>query len=155
MGRIPATMAPKRPKPPSYCRLAAVLSAALLAWPVGCGRQSPSIRHEVLSGTVESAEGATGQLSLRTTVPHPTAVHDQKVACLLTNDAEVYINGVFSGREAIRTGDSIELIGYRDPEPPAERFIVSLAHIERPLPPPPEPDLSSPESTPAAPAQEN
>jgi hypothetical protein len=147
-------MAPQRVANPFRHPLAAVFSATLLILPVGCGRQSAAYRHEVLNGTVESADGATGQLTLRTAVPHQTGVQDQKVACLLTNDAEVYINGMFSGREAIRAGDSIELIGYRDPEPPAERFIVSLAHIGRRLPPPSEPDLTSPETAPAATVQE-
>jgi len=69
------------------------------------------------------------------------------VHCLLSSDAEVYINDKFSAIGAIAVGDTAELIGYRDPNR-VERFLVSLVHITRDEPLPPAPDLSAAGSTP-------
>ncbi len=131
----------------TICGLTGSLGAA-----AGCGRQASSYRHELLAGTVESIDAATGQLVLRLNVSD-AADQERKIACLLTNDAEVYVNDMFSGRDALRPGDAAELIGFTDPEPPGERFIVALAHVVRGVPPVPEPDLTPP--TPSQPAQEN
>jgi hypothetical protein len=116
----------------------------------GCSRQGSSYRHELVTGTLESLDAATGQLVLRMNVPGTD--DERKLTCLLTNDAEVYVNDVFSGWDALRPGDAAELIGFTDPEPPHERFIVALAHVARALPPVPEPDLTPASST--KPAQE-
>ena len=107
-----------------------------------CSRQAPSNRHEELSGIVEALQPETGRLTLRNTGTRPEPADDQKVSCLLTNDTEIYINDRVRSLDAIQVGDTIELFGYRDPNPRAERFIVRMAYIARNEAPPPEPDLS-------------
>jgi hypothetical protein len=127
------------------------ISGALAACFVsGCsGRPAPK-KHEVLMGTVESFETNTGQLTLRTSI-HAGEHEDLKMACMLTNDTEVYINDRWRNPQAILAGDTVELIGYRESDPRGEHFVVSLANIQRDAAPPPLPDLSSPLS-PASPA---
>ncbi len=109
---------------------------------LGCNRQAPSNRHEVLTGTVESLQADIGQLTVRLPGLRPEPDDDQKVICLLGSDTEIYINDRVREIGAIETGDPIELIGYRDPSPRAERFVVRLAYITRNEPLPPEPDLA-------------
>jgi hypothetical protein len=96
----------------------------------------------LLSGTVESVRADTGQLTVRVLSPRAEESESERVSCLLTSDAEVYVNDKCSSLEAISIGDTVELIGYPDPSPRAERFLVCLALITRNEPLPPEPDLS-------------
>ncbi len=122
--------------------LFAALTSALLA--VGCRPPSGPSRHEMIAGTVESVRPGTGELTVRTSGfgSEREQGQQEKVSCLLTSDAEVYINDRFSPPEAIAVGDLVELIGYRESTPRAERFVVCLAQITRREPLPPEPDLS-------------
>lgn len=120
------------------------MAAGLLATcaALGCGRQTPSNRHEILTGTVEAVQAETGQLTVRVPAVRAEPEENQKISCLLANDTEVYINDRFRSFDAIASGDTVELIGYRDPSPRAERFVVRLAYITRKEPLPPEPDLA-------------
>jgi len=108
----------------------------------GCNRQAPANRHEVLTGTVETVQAQTGQLTVHVPGLRPEPVDDQRVVCLLANDTEVYINDRFQTFDAISAGDTVELVGYRDSSLRAERFVVRLACITRKEPLPPEPDLA-------------
>ena len=139
-----------RPTVTTTLRGAAVLVAAGLvaAWPIGCGGQPPATRHEIVTGVVEGLRTETGQLTVRTTGMRHERDEEPTVSCLLTSDAEVYINDKFSRVAALTIGDTVELIGYPDPGPRAERFLVLLAHVTRPEPLPPAPDLEVPASQP-------
>lgn len=135
-------------------KLTGVVGALAACLAAGCKEQSSQYRHQALCGTVESVRAKTDQLTVRIIEDRPRRGADQKIACLLTN-AEVYINDAFSSFDAIEIGDTVELIGYRDPSPRAEQFIVSLACITRNEPRPPEPDLSPPTTSPATQPQES
>jgi hypothetical protein len=112
-----------------------------------CGRQLPTNRYDVLSGTVQSLRAETGQLIVHVAAPRPEFGKTTSIACLLGSDAEVYINDKFSALSAIQVGDAIELIGYRHPDPRTECFVVSLAYIARSEPLPPAPDLPAPSTS--------
>jgi len=129
----------------SLVRMLCVLPAACLL--VGCEKQLPENRFDVIAGTVQSLHADMGQLTVRSSVLRPDATDHPYVHCLLSSDAEVYINDKFSAIGAIAVGDTAELIGYRDPNR-VERFLVSLVHITRDEPLPPAPDLSAAGSTP-------
>ncbi len=130
--------------------VALVLAVAL----GGCRGASGPEQHEALLGAVESMQPDTAQITLRIAESRGPWSEPTRVTCLLTNDAEVYVNDRYAGLEEVRIGDTVELIGYRDPNPRTERFIVCLARIARNEPAPPVPDLTPPASQPASPPQE-
>jgi hypothetical protein len=109
---------------------------------VGCDKQLPPNRFDVLTGTVQALHADLGQLTVRASALRPEFENNPYVHCVLGNDAEVYINDKFSAIGAIAVGDTAELIGYRDPNR-EERFLVCLVHITRSEPLPPAPDLSA------------
>jgi hypothetical protein len=127
-----------------------VLVGLGVAWVLsGCEKQLPTNRYDVLTGTVQSLHADMGQLTVRITSLRPESDKNPYAHCLLSGDAEVYINDKFSTIGAIEVGDTAELIGYRDPNR-AERFLVCLVHITRDEPLPPAPDLSMPATQPIA-----
>jgi hypothetical protein len=128
-----------------------VIGLGLLWAASGCGRPVPTNRHDVLAGTVHSLRPDMGQLTVHTTAPRPELGSNPNLQCLLSSDAEVYINDKFSTSDAIVVGDNVELIGYMDPDPRAERFVVCLVYIARSEPLPPSPDLTAPSTAPTVP----
>jgi hypothetical protein len=135
---LPTCLRNRRTQRRSLIAIGLLVACAVL----GCNRQAPSNRHEVLTGTVEALQADIGQLTVRVPGLRREPDDDQKVTCLLANDTEVYINDRFRSFDAIALGDTVELIGYRDPSPRAERFVVRLAYITRNEPLPSEPDLA-------------
>jgi hypothetical protein len=128
-----------------WCRahVACMLSAGALCALAGCERPRGTSDYLVLNGVVETVGAETSELSVR--VDDAWAERSKStVPALLTQDTEIYINDRFSGFDAIAPGDNLEIIGYRESSPRGERFVVSLAYITRPQPPPPEPVLLTP-----------
>lgn len=123
-----------------YRLLFALLALGVAGALAGCEKQLPANRFDVISGTVQSLHADIGQLTLHSSSPRFESGNPY-VHCLLSGDAEVYINDQFSTIGAIAVGDTAELIGYRDPNRP-ERFLVCLVHITRSESLPPAPDLS-------------
>ena len=123
--------------------LAAVVCAA------GCERERTVNHYTVFAGKVVGCHPDTGELSVRASRRAAEGPTEQTVYCLLTDDSEIYVNDKFSSIEEIQLGDTVELVGYRDPEPRLERFVVSFAYFDHPSPPPPRPELT-PASAPAA-----
>jgi hypothetical protein len=117
----------------------------ILALAIGCERPRNPHTYTVLSGTVLSRHSETGELLVELS---PTSAHrfgSDRIQCVVTKDSEIYINDVFRTLEDIQLGDPIELIGYRESERRLERFVVTLARSEHPLPPPAlPPELSAP-----------
>ena len=122
-----------------------LLVACLLA---GCGEQGRPERHEALIGTIESLHADTGQLTVRARGFRPEPDSEQSISCLLTSDAEIYVNDKFSDLAGLAVGDSVELVGYREPIPRSERFLVALARVRCAAPPAPAPDLPLPTTAP-------
>ncbi len=124
----------------------AIAAAALIT---GCTRQSSPSGYDVISGSVAAVHAETGQLTVRSGAPWVDSGKQRESACLLTGDAEVYVNDRFSAPEALSIGDAIEVIAYRDPTTPAERFVVCFAYVTRSEPPAPPPDLTPLETQPS------
>lgn len=122
------------------CWLAAAVAAAGLAG--GCRPPSATSSYEVLAGTVEAVRSDTFELVVRL---HPRAAERARastVTCLCTKDTEIYLNDRFSAFDVLTVGDTLELIGYYEPNNPrGERFVVSFAYVVRQEAPPPEPVL--------------
>lgn len=133
---------------------AAALTLLAFCGSSGCERRPPPRRFDVLTGTVAGLRADTGELTVHTGLERPDGINDQNVTCLITSDAEVYINDKFSSIAEINIGDDVELIGYVDPDPRTERFLVSLARISRSAALPPPPDLPISTSQPAAQTRE-
>lgn len=123
---------------------AAVCAGALLA--ASCDDRRPPSRPDALAGIVESVAADTGEVVVRVERPVDGS-GPPRVTCLLATDAEVYINDKFSRASEIGAGDEIELIGYPDSTPRAERFVIALAHVTRPEPAPPAPEDLLPTTT--------
>ena len=118
---------------------AGLLLATLCA--AGCDKPLPRARFTVLSGKVVACHTDTGELSVRVSRRRPEGPTEETIYCLITRDAEIYVNDKVSSIEEIQLGDAVELVGRRDPDPQTERFVVSFAYFDHPLPPPPRPDL--------------
>jgi len=108
----------------------------------GCDKPPPRAHYNVLSGKVTACHTDTGELTVRAARRTPEGPIEETVYCLLTRDAEIYVNDKVSSIEEIQLGDAVELVGRRDPDPRVERFIVSFAYLDHPLPPPSPPDLT-------------
>ena len=116
-----------------------------LLWVVGCEEPPPpthSTHYTVLSGKVVAYHTDTGELRVRATRRTQQGPVEETVYCLITRDAEIYVNDQVSSIGEIQLGDAVELVGRRDPDPQTERFVVSFAYFDHPLPPPPPPDLT-------------
>jgi hypothetical protein len=120
----------------------------------GCEQPSAPNPYRFIEGTVEAVRADTFELTVRVMQPWAPAA-EQSASCLFTNDAEIYVNDRFSDFDAIAIGDSLSMIGYPEPGPRGERFVVSLASISRNEPLPPTPDLTPPSTQPASPSQES
>lgn len=119
--------------------LAAAIAAGLAG---GCRPPSVTSSYEALAGTVEAVRSDTFELVVRL---HPRAAERARastVTCLCTKDTEIYLNDRFSAFDVLTVGDTLELIGYYEPNNPrGERFVVSFAYVVRQEAPPPEPVL--------------
>ncbi len=116
------------------------LLIALLCAP-GCDKPRPPTRYTVLSGKVVACHTDTGELSVRVSQRTAKGPIEQTIYCLITRDAEIYVNDKFSSIGEIQLGDAVELVGHHDPDPQIERFVISFAYFDHPLPAPPIPEL--------------
>lgn len=113
-----------------------------LSWVAGCEEPPPPTHYTVFSGKVVAYHTDTGELRVRATRRTSQGPFEQTIYCLITRDAEIYVNDKVSSIGEIQLGDAVELVGRHDPDPQAERFVVSFAYFDHPLPPPPRPDLT-------------
>lgn len=133
--------------PPSRLPRRACLCLGALGLLGGCERAAAPRLYQTLAGWVVARHAGTGELLVRVGGSGPA--REQTVFCVVTKDSEIYVNDMFTTIEAVRIGDAIEVVGYPDPDPRQERFVVSCARIERDLPAPPIPDLPPPSTAPA------
>jgi hypothetical protein len=131
------------------------MAPALLVATAGCEQSQPPADYDVITGTVERTRAETGELTIRPRNPWTTGTDEPPLQCLITNDTEIYVDDRFSSFDAIQYGDKVELIGHPDPSPRGERFVVTLAHIERNEPAPPPPDLRPATTQPTQPPKES
>ncbi len=115
---------------------------------LGCEPAPSAPHYEVLAGTVIACYPQTGELTLRTGPQSPGTPAEQRVFCVVTRESEVYINDRFASLDQIRIGDAVELVGYVDRDRQLSQFVVSLAYVRHPQPPPPDPEsLLAPPAT--------
>jgi hypothetical protein len=118
---------------------AATLLAAFAGFLGGCERSATPSYFSVVRGAVKSVNHETGDLSVdarRRTSRGEIVISEY---CLLTKDSEIYINDRFAPISQVLIGDQVELIGCRDTTMGVDRFHVTYAHFNRPLPPAPPP----------------
>ncbi len=126
------------------------LLLALLLAAGACREDEPPRHFSVFSGTVQSVQVDAGGLTVRlTNAPGSTDAPANDLSCVVTRDSEIYVNDRCAGLAEIAPGDEVELIGHSDLNPRLERFMVSFAYVDHPLPPAPIPELM-PETRPAA-----
>jgi len=117
----------------------ASVAISLLGLVAGCEPGPSSPHYTVLRGVVLSCHPETGDLSIHPTGTSSRWPADAQAPCIVTKASEVYINDRFSSMAEIRLGAEVELVGYRDANPPLERFVVTYAYVDQPEPPAPEP----------------
>lgn len=121
-----------------WTRLALILSgAAVLS--AGCKRPAAAHRYESLDGAVDERNSETGDLRIR--IIPPSGGKQRSILCQVTDDSEIYVNDRLASIESIKAGDVIRVVGYRDPNPRLERFVVAFARINRPQTPPAAPEF--------------
>lgn len=124
-------------------RYLALCGVAALCAGGDCRQTRNVSEYHVISGTVTALRADTFDFTVAADNRWSTDEAPEPVSCLLTNDAEIYVNDKFSDFQEIAIGDAVELIGYREQNPRGERFVVSLANITRNEPPAPPPDLTT------------
>ncbi len=108
--------------------IALIASLVLLAPLVGCEQPSEPPRYRFVSGEIAEIRPETGELFLR---PRDrTEARPPAVACVVTGDAEIDIQGRLAHLRELRAGDAVEVLGYFE-QARGERFVVCLARVER------------------------
>lgn len=112
------------------------LGLLLLIPTIGCGKSVPPPRYVVARGGVSVVRPETGELEVRLTSEAGTAPAPARALefCIVTEHSEVYLDDALVTLGAIRRGDEIEIIGYRDPSLRNEKFVISFAYCKRPKP---------------------
>ena len=115
----------------------AVMALAIGAT-AGCERSVGAPTYQAVGGVVEACQLETGEMTVRLTGREARS-SEEKLHCVITKDSEIYVNDRFTKLQDIEVGDRVELIGYRDPSPQQERFVVTYAYglhaMERPAMP--------------------
>lgn len=107
----------------------------------GCERSAAPPEYRAVSGSVEACQPDTGELTVRQPPRELRTRGDEPLHCVITKDSEIYVNDRFTTIRDIETGDRVELIGYRDPSPQQERFVVTYGYVLHPLEKPPLPEI--------------
>lgn len=118
-----------------------VTAAALLCVLGACRPPSAPSGYVPLTGTVQTMRSEVADLTLRlTTAPPAVRAKGDTIACITTEDTEIYVNDRARALDVVRPGDTVELVGYFEPENPRGlRFVVTFAFVKRDEPPPPDP----------------
>src|SRR5262245_40683311 len=110
-------------------RLLHALLAAAVVLIAGCERKNAPPAYEVREGVVVERHSDTGELAVRVVQQKRDKTEERTIFCIVTKDSEVYINDVLSRLDAVNVGDAIEIVGYPEPTPRFERFVISFAHV--------------------------
>lgn len=94
----------------------------------GCERSPGAPSYQAVGGVVEACQLETGELTVRTAA-REARNNDERLHCVITKDTEIYVNDRFTMIQDIEVGDRVELIGYRDPSPQQERYVVTYAYV--------------------------
>ena len=109
-------------------RITLVASLFVFAPLAGCEQPSEPPRYRFVSGEIAEIRPETGELFLR---PRDrTEARPPAVACVVTGDAEIDIQGRLVHLRELRAGDAVEVLGYFE-QARGERFVVCVARVER------------------------
>ena len=108
--------------------VAGLAQVALLV--AGCERPAAPKRYVVQQGSVMTSNRETGELGVAVVRRMARSETRETLACVVTKDSEIYINDRFAAFNEINIGDVVELIGYRDPNPGSDKFVVTYAYVE-------------------------
>lgn len=111
----------------------AVFLALLLT--AGCTEERPANRYESINGEIRELSADTGEITLAAPPVGAFRAEASALRCLCTKDTEIYINDRFSNFDALRVGDTLRLVGYREASSESRRLVASYVRIERPRPP--------------------
>lgn len=109
----------------------------------GCDEPPTRNFYRTIRGAVVACQPTTGELAVRVEQVTSGAAPSETVNCIVTSDSEMYINDKISSLSDIQLGDEIELVGYWE-RGELEKFVVSFASVDHPLPPPARPALKPP-----------
>lgn len=120
---------------------AGVAATTLLCIAGACRPPSAPSGYITLTGLVQTMRSEVADFTLRlTTAPPAVRAKGDTIACITTEDTEIYLNDRAMSLEVVRPGDTVELVGYIEPENPRGlRFVVTFAFIKRDEPAPPDP----------------
>lgn len=137
-------------RPVRTCRLLLLPLIGALLLLAGCSGESHQSEYQAFGGTVRALDVASGELFVRADERVRGWRADRDVPCVVTKDAEIYLNDRFALLADIWVGDAVELVGYRD----ADHMVLSLVTVTRSQPKPPPPALPPLATQPAADAPE-
>ena len=131
-----------------------VIVAALAGGLGGCDAPRAPDRYTVLSGSVLACDAETGEMTVELSRFSGRRFGEERLHCVVNKHSELYINDKLSALSGIQVGDTVELVGRRDPARGLESFVVSFAYFNHPEPPVAPPALLAeepprPESQPA------
>lgn len=89
----------------------------------------------------------TGEISVEFLLPEST--RPRVLSCVVTRDTELYLNDLATTLGRIAPGDTIQVIGVREPDPRLERLAIATAYVARDEPAAPIPPLVLTTSRPA------
>ena len=124
--------------------------AALVCGVAGCRPPSAPSGYVSLTGTVQALRSDVADLTLKLIAAPPSVrAKGATIACITTEDTELYLNDRVESLDVVRPEDAIELVGYFEPENPRGlRFVVTFAFVRRDEPPPPVPLVLDPQTQP-------
>lgn len=116
---------------------ALTLSLALVA----CDDARTVRQYDVIQGAVAGVHVDTGEISVEFMPPGPGA-KSRVLSCVVTRDTELYLNDRITSLDRIATGDLIQIVGTRDPDPRLDRLAINTAYVARDEPAAPNPPLA-------------
>jgi hypothetical protein len=97
---------------------------------VGCEGKDTTPRYEQIVGAVSRLNVDMGEVEVRIP-PAQSNASARRVPCAVTKDSEVYVNDTLCSLAEVRVGDKVRIIGYEDPNPALESFVVSTLIVDR------------------------
>ncbi len=110
----------------------AAIAAGVLLLPliaIGCESRAPTPPYLAISGVVTETHTDAREFRVRVASLRGPEADGRDVFCVVGKDSELYVDDALSPLAALAVGQRVDLIGYRDPNPRLERFIVTAAYV--------------------------
>ena len=93
----------------------------------GCRQYTPERKYQVESGVASGIDIQTGTVSMKWT--HRRTGEPMLLTGRITQETEIFINGISASVEDVRPGDAVEVTAWEDTE---NVWIVTRVNIDRP-----------------------